>query len=42
VRELADSESLLQREAEFRKDDLEKTLGIDFKNRGSGNQLHEA
>ena len=26
---------------EFRKDSLEKTLGIEFKNRGSAEQLHE-
>ena len=26
---------------EFRKDNLEKTLGIEFKNRGSAEQLHE-
>jgi putative transposase len=25
----------------FRKDSLEKTLGIEFKNRGSADQLHE-
>ena len=25
----------------FRKDSLEKTLGIEFKNRGSAEQLHE-
>ena len=26
---------------EFSKDSLEKTLGIEFKNRGSADQLHE-
>jgi hypothetical protein len=41
VRELADSDPLLKRGAEFRKDDLEKTLRTEFKNRGSVNQLHE-
>ena len=25
----------------FRKDSIEKTLGIEFKNRGSADQLHE-
>jgi hypothetical protein len=41
VRELADSKPILQRGAEFRKDNLEKTLGTDFKNWDSGNPLHE-
>ena len=39
MRELADSDSLLQRGAEFIKDDLQKRLGIEFKNRGSADQL---
>jgi hypothetical protein len=41
VRELADSDPVLQRGAEFRKDDLEKALKTEFKNRGNVNQLHE-
>jgi hypothetical protein len=41
VRKLADSDPLLQRGAEFRKYSLEKTLGIEFKNRDSIKQLHE-
>jgi hypothetical protein len=41
VRELADSDSLLQHGAKFIKDELQKRLGIEFKNRGSVNQLHD-
>jgi hypothetical protein len=41
VRELIDSDFIFQLGTEFIKDDLEMTLGIEFKNRCSVNPLDE-